>query len=218
MPQCPKREECVNFTLDPYNGECMFNSCLERGETPYKRYRRFGRKPAPPEDTAATIRERQRFIVERRHIEARAAWAQLEASLRDELAEAKAEAGDLCFKWTQATQDLGAAKCVIRDLCEERDEAKAEIERLRGKCEWEQLCKGYSDLCTEAELVVKSIKADAEVGKMVREMRDGTYLVKQDGAYWSSWYPVNTRGWRATPTTDPATVLRLIQQKEVGDD
>ncbi len=51
-----------------------------------------------PEDTDATRKRCQAdgkidqlHIVERRHIEARAAWAQLEASLREELTEAKAE-------------------------------------------------------------------------------------------------------------------------------
>ena len=57
MPKCPRSAKCANFTLDPYDGECMFESCLEVGEIPYKRYRRFVMKPAPQKTLAAELAE-----------------------------------------------------------------------------------------------------------------------------------------------------------------
>ena len=57
-------------------------------------------------------------------------------------------------------------------------EAKAEVERLRGQCKSEELCKGYPGLCTEAEAVDKTIKADAEIGLLLRGMADRTCLIR----------------------------------------
>lgn len=75
-------------------------------------------------------------IVERRLVEARAAWGQLEASLREELAESHAERGRLARKWGKAEK----WKSLLRQRAEVAEsrlaEAKAEIEALRKRKAW----------------------------------------------------------------------------------
>lgn len=89
-------------------------------------------------------------------------------------------------------------------------EAKAEIEKLRGKCEWEELCKGYPGLCAEAEVVVKSIKADAEIGRLVRGMRPNSGLRYVGGRYHALAYVYPAWGGLTAADT-PAEALRAIQ-------
>ena len=152
-----------------------------------------------PEDTNAPIRKlRQRAEV-----------------AESRLAEAKATIRRLRVE----RLDLRVERDGLDQRCSELEhkltEAKAEIERLRGKCESEELCKGYPDLCAEAEAVIKSIKADATLGAMVRGMRRGGNLRRAG--------PLKGWGWIASDyanygegADDPAEALRSIQ--EVGDD
>ena len=214
-----------------------------------------------PEDTDATIRKELAMVHEtcdRLSHDVRDAWA-LAKEHRQSRDEARAKVDRLLLEVdngkldvTRFCKELAEAQAQIELLHKQGDyllnmrtsdyharavaereltKAKAKIERLRGQCEAEELCKGYPGLCTEGEAVVKSIKADAEIGRLVRGMADRTRLIRghpshaicQKQMYY--WVEKQSKGarsgmplcdWRKVEgkylKADPADALRAIQE------
>jgi len=132
--------------------------------------------------------------------------------LRKELAEAKAELEELRKEYDDAKNAHEAYKTAARDriynLRKERDGFRADWgEELRRR---EGLILAKVAACDAEE----AMRADAEIGRLVRGMRVGTRLIRGVGGYGTkethpcAWFP----GWRE----HPAEALRAIQ--EVGDD
>lgn len=93
-------------------------------------------------------------------------------------------------------------------------EAKAETERLETECLRQAMW------CRKAEESVAKIRADAEIGRLVRGMPNDTALRHRYGTYRIARFGYIERcrlGWTggAGSTDDPAEALRAIQ--EVGD-
>ena len=107
------------------------------------------------------------------------------------------------------TDELAEAKARIRRLLKNYREARLECGRLAAKCD---------EAKAELACYTASVNADAEIGRLVRRMRDGSRLEKDRETYWIHRY-LGDGTWRwmnkSEPTTDPAEALRAIQ--EVGD-
>ena len=151
------------------------------------------------------------------------------AHVHTELAEAKAEIERLREVSDDTEAYSSLADKMAERLRKERDETKAEIGVFRNsRGYWKQQCQDARERYREAEAVVKSLVANAEIGRRVRGMRSASRLFKQGNYYWAEFlgdipeYPSDYQGaighrasfcTRRTP--NPEEALRTIQ--EVGD-
>jgi len=99
----------------------------------------------------------------------------------------------------------------IAQLTAERDEAKAEIERLKGLLDNATTVVGsWMARCHDLEN-----SSDAETGRLVRGMQPYARLFRGGTRYWGEQGSENgTTLWVGDEMSDPAEALRMVQKEE----